>query len=441
MDILSSYSWFGEFFLPNDHENRFTGRLDYSPTSGLKLSWFMTDGFSKKSGNIIHGFLETGEACTLFGRFDAAYSGLSLKQGFTSRSGDFHFALLAIGDLLADERVFQKVDFSLSGMEEFFVSKGLKDQVVLKRDALNSWETSYGRFEVGLSAKFRSFVTDVTASVYSHEEAANEDLRSSYNEVLKRNPNACFMLRQELSYGVHLKTFNFVTYNELYNHISALAGLFSVLMCSPVYPESIVARIDQEDSSLPAKLNILPSLRLDPRTIELTKRNRSHFNMPINGSAIDVGVVAKKWLENPQRHSVMVSGIQHETGLRTEHAAHGDIVLYATQLEAVSHAEGRSSEKYAYPIRRYGGGILEPTLIMISKKYASPDAGRFVSDLRNEISHVGRPKKILANISLGDLVIVSRILQLAVIGSILHQLGVSMEVISKYMRVFCPRVY
>ena len=389
---------------------------------------------------MLHGLLETGDACTLFGKFNTALSGFSVKQGFATKNGESYFSFAVLGDLLSDDKIIQKVEFSLSGMEEFFIPNGFKDEAKYKIDPLFSWETSYGCFEVGLKASFKSIGGDITARIYSRNETANEELRTAYSDVIKNNPEAYFMHREKITYRAFLRTTKPASCTELYEHISTLAGLFSVLINAPVHPEDIIASTREAQEPAPTKLVLLPSIMLDSRTIELTKQKRSHFNMPLTNSTIDLTQIAKKWLEIPKRNSVMISSIQHETGVRTEHSAHGDIVLYTTQLEAISHTDGKKNEKYSYPIRRYGETTLQLALGTIAKKYGHSEIGEFVSSIRNEIAHVGRPKKILVQITLRDLVDISRILQLAVLGSMLHDLGVSTEGISKYMRVFCPKI-
>lgn len=440
MNIFSNHTWFGEFFFPEDHENRFAGRLDYSPSAGIRLSWLMAGVVPPRTSEILHGLLENGDACTLFGKFNTTHSGLSIKQGYATKNGTSYFSLAAIGDLLSNETISKDVDFSLSGMDEFFVPSGLKDEATYRNESLFSWKTPQAKFEVGLNARFKSIGADITSRIYSHDESANSCLRKAYNEICKNNPSAYFMHREKLTYRIHISTTEKASYLKLYDHISAMANLFSILVNAPVHPEEIVAHVGEDGEPMPSKVYLLPSLMLDSRTIELAKKERSHFNMPLTNSTVDLEKTAKKWLEMPRRNSVMISSIQHETGIRTEHSAHGDVVLYATQLEAISHADGQKSEKYLYPIRRYGGTILQTALLAIAQKYGLSDIGKLVSDVRNEIAHVGRPKKITAQMSLRDLVDMSRILQLAALGQMLHEIGISMENISKYMHIFCPRV-
>lgn len=50
---------------------------------------------------------------------------------------------------------------------------------------------------------------------------------------------------------------------------------------------------------------------------------------------------------------------QYETGFRTLHQAHTDIILFATQLEAINKTIGGSkNEKYMKPINEYASLFL-----------------------------------------------------------------------------------
>jgi len=440
MDIFSEHIWFGDFFFPDDYDNRFSGKLNFSPESGIELFYLISSDAKLGSTDVLHGILETGEACTLFGKFSTDHSGFTVKQGFSSKKGSVAFSFLVIGDHLSVTPAFQEIIFSLSSMEEFFVPKDFKAQVKYKKEPLLTWSLPYGRLEVGLSATFNLVGSDITSRIYSQNDAANTALQAAYRNVQEENPNAFFMHRERISYHAYLKTNELVGCEDLYRHISNLAGLFAILVNAPVHPEEITVNLPGNgEYLLPTKINLLPSISLDSRTIALAKHNRSHFNMPLTNSTINLESVVKKWLEMPQKNTIIVSSIQHETGFRTEHAAHGDIVLYATQLEAISYAESAKERKYQYPIERYGGRIIAAALKNIALNYGVSDIGILVSDLRNDIAHVGRPKKLLSKFTLRDLVRVSRMLQLTVLGNILHQLGIDQERLDKYMNAFCPK--
>jgi hypothetical protein len=133
-----------------------------------------------------------------------------------------------------------------------------------------------------------------------------------------------------------------------------------------------------------------------------------------------------------------VSSIQHETGFRDEHTAHGEIVLYATQFESISYAAGVKDQKYEYPLATYACPKLRDGLAKTLGKSTLVDTGKAVGELRDEIAHVGRPKQWLANLSLRELVRISQYLQLTIIGYKLTSIGVPADAVTRYQETYAP---
>ncbi len=155
--------------------------------------------------------------------------------------------------------------------------------------------------------------------------------------------------------------------------------------------------------------------------------------MPIRENNIALPAILISWIKSPKIFSTIVPSIQHETGFRDEHPAHGEIVLYATQLESIS---SRRSDKYDYPINTYGSDKVKNGLRNIFSNINSESIGKNIGGLRNEIAHVGRPKELLNALSLKDLVYLGQYLQIIIIAYILTNLGVSKEVIEDYQNKF-----
>lgn len=162
--------------------------------------------------------------------------------------------------------------------------------------------------------------------------------------------------------------------------------------------------------------------------------------MPITNSNVALDKIAHAWLQAPQNHSTIISSIQNETGFRDEHSVHGEIVLYATQLESISHNDGKKSkyDKYEYPLNHYGCKKIRDGLSTIFGKAGLTDIGKAIGDIRDEIAHVGRPRALLAALSLKDMVHISQYLELTIIGYIMITIGVPASVITKYQEDFCP---
>lgn len=87
--------------------------------------------------------------------------------------------------------------------------------------------------------------------------------------------------------------------------------------------------------------------------------------------------------------------------------------------------------KYEYGLRNYASDKLRKRLAGLLN-CAEDDIGEHVSDLRNDIAHVGRPKKLLQKIDQRQQFLISIALQAVVIGYALEEIGAAPRVREKY---------
>lgn len=436
-ELFSEKKWTGEFFLPDGYENRFPGEVCYSPEHGVVLNYTITGFEVPSESDVLHGVLSTGEQCTLIGSFSPAYAGMSFRSGLTTRQGAARFQFLAIGDCLALDEQFAEIEFSLTNLQEFFFASGLKDQVRYSENPICSVVTPFGEMQIGNGARFGHLHDDITTQIYSRDASALGSLKQAFKEVQEKHPDAFFMLKKDISYRIVLKFLPALKLRVAYTHIYSFAKLFALLIFNPVYPENIrFKKVDDEGQSF--SIGVYPSLMLDPRTIKHSAQSRFHPQMPIRQSTVNFEPIVEEWLKAQHGESLVVTRIQSETGFRSEHAAHGEIVLYATQLESISYAAGEKDKKYEYALQSYGCQRLQTGIIKAFGVNSLSDAAIALADLRNEIAHVGRPKKWLAMLSLGQLVDVSRYLQLTIIGYILQDIGVPKDVVENYQIQYAP---
>jgi len=436
-ELFSNKQWSGEFFLPDSYESRFFGEIHYSPEKGVILSYAITDHDVPADTQVLHGILSTGDKCTLVGTFSPSCAGIIFRSGLTTRHGKTGFQFLAIGDFLAHDEQFDDFYFSLTNLQEFFYPSGFKDFVKFSEKPIYSVTTPFGEMQVGNAAIFDFLHSDITSHVYSRDPAALDELSQVFKDITAKYPRSLFMLKKDIVYQILLKFLPTVTIRDAYAHITNFANLFALLIYSPVYPESINIKKPSSDGSS-VTIQIYPSMMLDPRTIKLSTQTRHHHWMPITQSTVPLDSIVTTWLKNSQNYSSMVSSIQHETGFSNEHTAHGDIVLYATQFEFISHCAENKNKKYEYPLAEDGCQKLCDGLMKTFRKESLEDAAKSIKDLRNEIAHVGRPKQLLKTLSLNDLVQISQYLQLTIIGYILIKIGVPAEAVASYQEKYSP---
>lgn len=434
-ELFEEKKWLGEFFVKDGYDKRFVGEINYSPEVGVILSYTITGHKPPDAAKVLYGVLSTGEKCSLIGDFDASNSGMKLGRGIISRNGRIGFLYLIIGDFLERDELLHDIIFSLTGMQEFFFPKGYKDLIKYSEKPLLSITTSYGTLTVGNNAKFDLLNKDITSQIYSPNQDAQRAIKSAFETIEEEYPDANFMLKKDIAYRFHLKIQNGVNIDSLYDHIADIANLFSILIHSPVSPNSI--KFYKGDGSDRSSLSVFPCMALNKSTIELCLKEQTHFFMPITQHSIDLESIITQWLLYSKNYSTLVSSIQNETGYRTEHQLHGELVVYGTQFEAISH-DARNKNKYEYPIDRYATENIKNGISRIFSRVGETDIGVGISKLRNEIAHVGRPKKMMKVLTMKDLVDLSLYFQLTIIGNILTSLGVGKTVVNKYQDKFSP---
>ena len=147
------------------------------------------------------------------------------------------------------------------------------------------------------------------------------------------------------------------------------------------------------------------------------------------------------WLENSKKYSMIVSSLQSATGFSDWHSVHGELVLYATQFESISHSDkADSNKKYIHPVEKYGSEKVKSQLTTIFNNVGQSDYGKGIGDLRNEIAHVGKPQVLLSKLSLGDMVSISQYLHVTIIGYILTLLGINKNIINNYQDKYTPPI-
>lgn len=436
-ELFKEEHWYGEFFVNQDHTNRFIGEIDYSPEDGVILSYTIVGAEVPDSVEIVHGVLSTGEPCTLIGKFNLENSGSKFKNKVSSRNGKAGFICLVIGDFLEEEELLYNVNFSLTGMQEFFFPQGFKSHQKFLEKPLFNIDTKYGDLEVSNNASFGLLPSDITTQIYSRNKNASDELKKSFAEINSQYPNSMFMLKKDIAYRVNLKIKSGSDVVSAYKHIIDIANLFSMLLYGPVYPESIQAIKNGDEGRTTIK--IYPSMSLNKSTVEICLKDRHHHFMPITKSNIDLSEIITKWLEIPNKYSTIIASIQNETGVRNEHSMFGEFILYVTQLEAISDEDLVKEKRYEYPIEQYGTKEMKAQIIHILSKAGEDNIGKGISKVRNEIAHVGRPKSFLKKLSMRDIVDLSQYLQITILGYILSNLGVNKDLISKYQNEFTTR--
>jgi hypothetical protein len=436
--LFSDQEWIGEFFVPDQYDKRFSGEITYSPENGVVLNYSITGLEVPNETEVLFGVLNNGAKCTLIGKFSPQSSSFNLKHGLYTRQGRSFFKCLLIGDYVKHDEMYSDIEFTLTNLQEFFFPKSFKDREEYRNKPLFSLNTLFGEIKVGNSAAFIPLSENISSQIYSLNKSALGELTNLFSEIQRRHPDSFFMLKKDISYRIYLNFNSGTSIFKAYEVITDIANLFAILIYNPVYPETITVN-KKTDKGLSHYLDVIPSIALEKKTIGICTNERSHFDMPITNSNVDLSSIMDIWIKSSEDYSTVVSSIQHETGFRDKHSVHGEIVLYTTQLESISYYQDvKNKNRYEYPIETYGSPEIKEGLMKIFEKVGENELGKGVGTLRDEIVHVGKPKKALRILSLKDLVYISKYLHLTILGLILTNLSVNKEIIRDYQAKFMP---
>ena len=436
-DLTLDSTWTGEFFVPGLFEARFVGSLSYSLSDGIVLAYRISDDTPLPETEVLHGILDSGEMCTLFGKFSTEGAGFSVREGLYSKHGRHHFRLIITGGHISADDEYDDSYFMPTGLQELFIPGISKVHARHSEHALLTATLPNASLELRTSSSFGIAPHDVTATYYSSDKSALADLASAFDAVRARHPEAFFMLKKELQYVLRLRFNKPAPPLQAVETVLQICDLFALLLDTPCFPKSIEIVVNTTEGK--QVLGLYPALGLRKDTVTRALRSLSKGQLPLRPSDFDLSTLLVNWLNDPRRFSVLVAAIQHDVGFRTEHTTHGDIVLYSAQLESVSYTAGEKDRKYEFPLSRFGTSSITSILEETFGSVGVAGIGEAIADLRNEVAHLGKPRKLLLRLTLRDLMKVSRCLQLILVAHALETIGVNRTSVEKYLAARMPR--
>ncbi|OBT16582.1 hypothetical protein A9266_18430 [Vibrio tasmaniensis] len=428
-NCFESYEFFGEFFETQEsNTGRFAGKVKYSPQNGLQLEYSISDTDAPSDCERLFGVLNNGKKCTLVGIFDFN-SGTHHMGSVHVRSGVHGFFYLIIGDFVTDDQLIECTHFTFNGMQEFIHPQGWITQLKYQNSPIVEVHSEDWDIEVTNVATYSMVGNRLKNLVDSRDNEAKEKLDIALDTIQAEHPRAYFNLRKSLKYYVRYATKELDNAGDIINQITKISSLFSILMSRPVFPEEMKLTLNGKEKVV----SVLNSMVLETRTVELAQKEVSHNFLPLNWKQLDMSVVLSNWFKVYDDFRVLSVAHQYETGFRTLHYAHSDIILYSTQLEAINiDLNGQSTTKYVNPIETYASSELVSQLRKIFEKVNEVDLGKAISSLRNELAHVGRPKVMMKILTIDDYVDIGHMLRLVVISHLLSKLGIDKAQIHQY---------
>ncbi len=431
-NLLIDQKWVGTFFPPGKEELAFGGELSYSPTDGVRLQFAipLERGFSE-SCPFLHGSVNGGMPCTLVGDFSPENSGYSMHNGYsywTSTGRSFKYILF--GAHCDEGTTFDSFQFDISGSQEFFGTASSKRLTPYKKGAIFGAEIDAGVVNVHHTGTFDFVPSDLRSILHDASQDALDELQSAYEQVKAHHPDFHPFLKKSLDYSFELKLEEETGVIPAYQQCAKISDLFSLLFFCPAKLSQFHA-IGRDEDRRPYYLPVFPSTISEKDTIERSLAERDHHNLPLNVSDVDLAVLVSNWVREGDRFSTIVSMLQSQGSVISSYSVLSSIVLSATQLEDMAYQAGEKNDKFGYGIKAFASNKLANHLAAVLRCVVS-DLGNQVAGLRNEIAHVGRPKKILNSLTNRQRYQVCRALEAIVVGYALEKIGVTSASREKY---------
>ncbi|MES3011024.1 MAG: hypothetical protein V4738_09580 [Pseudomonadota bacterium] len=441
MDLLKESNWIGTFFPPAEYAMRFSGKLEFTPGSGVLLRYLLTDEGtttvrqSRKRDRYLHGVLDSGERCTLLEPRGGERTE-QIRGAQHSQSGTESFGILVLGTHVDPSQKFESATITYSGMQEFFFPTGFKDWEKFSPHLNDTEPTDFGTASVFTTGSFGFLPKDPMALFHSSDPDALEALALAIDDVETRFPDQVLQIKKDIGYALHLTFQPSLELHEVCSLITELANLFALLTHKPVLPQR-VALVPQ--STPREHVDIYLSLLRDRRTVDMCLTEGSHHDLPINARTVKLPKLIGKWLANSEHFRTVADSLQNQTSVANLHDLHGELVLNVALLESISVIAGKASqrEKYQYPINRYASHWITELLSKELDVQVSQIGGE-VSNVRNEIAHFGRPRKLLSKLGMKGLYRVNAAIQLIVLGYVLRSVGVPVAAVEEYQYRFLP---
>lgn len=416
--------WNGIFRSSAAPDIPFQACVCYSPTEGISLDYVIEGSSNLPPSSCLHGVLNTGATCTIFGNFPPKTPGLQVGIGGKSTQYGRTFAqAVLIGPAVHENDAFDTATFSLTGQQEFFFPTRFVDEEQYSSEPVYQCRTEFGKLVVRKSASFSFFAAKLSSVIHSFDATANSDLDQAFSDVRARHPDSHFSLKKDLMYVVELQFSRRSHWKDCYAYVEQVADLLSLLLYRPVVPEWIRLHQSANDPRNSRSWELYAGVLRRADALEIASQDLHHYSMPIRADKIPFEAILRRWFKTSTQYRDVVQSVQQMTVLQSLQSTYGDLILFCVYFENISHLRGRTKDKYSYPIRAFASKKLRTAIKALLAVTTLKKAGAAISDLRNEVAHIGRPKtriSAMTNKHLGQLI---GAMHLVNVGYCLRELG------------------
>jgi len=434
-DLLTEQEWACTLYPPDMPDLSFVGQLKHSPTTGLTLQFATTlDDRYRADYTHLHGHTSTGIAVTLVGNFSTKRSGYNMRSGSayqTSSGHPFHYVIF--GRHFDNETIFHEFHFDIAGADEFFARTGSIALVPFGKKPLFSASAGPYEFTGRFVGSFHAMPPNLSDYIVSDNDDAMNQLQAAYNAILQQHEGFWPMIKKTARFSFSMSADKGVDVITAHKSCHAVADLFSILFFDPARLSRLIA-VAKDEEGMPHEFEVFPWRLSEAGSLARAAEKRSHLFLPLNNHDVDLGKLLSNWMDASEKFSTTISMIQGSTALISESEILSKIVLNVAQLEGMAHeAKKHKLHKYQHGIDAHSSPPLSQFLKGLLGREVS-ELGEAISDLRNDIAHMGRPRTYLDKMSFRQKYNVCLALEAIVMGYILDQIGASKESITKYQK-------
>lgn len=435
-----SYEWLGIFWMPSK-ELEFPGKLIYTPEDGVTLEFMCPTGHDVANSDCLYGALSSGETCTLFGNFNLSNYGFHFGEiSIYKGTAKFNAVLFGVHSLV-DEK-FSGLALDLTNFQEFCHPQGLKGYAKYSDVPLFEGKANGLSICIANTGRFSYLESEIENLFYCRNEEVVKELSEAIDGVLQKNKDVEVFQRKDIGWELVLKSSENIQYSEINKNIGKLEGLFSLLIFSPVRRSEVTVLKALADNEKFDRLPLLTSLfDMSKHKIEVLHRYISNFHQAITPNTVNnFSEIISNWFENYDGFKSFSLQVGNRFGKYEQVQLRSSLILYLTQLEAVSKSHGRNKdrEKYDFALTLYDKTYIRDVLKSVLQLDSAEGIGKRLSELRGEIAHVGRPENLLSKFSGQELLKICRCLELIIASYIYEKLGVPELNIKEFQKKECP---
>lgn len=432
LSLLESRHWFGQFKFPNNSTDWFPGTLQYEPDKGLRLEYMLPFNPHTPSTNILFGVLQNGKLCTLYGNFSPVEGGMYFGA-VTLHTGTRGFPFCIFGGHFHEKDLFIGIDTKFSNFQDFCFPAITRNRIPFSKAPLVDATCGDIRVQVINEGQFHIAPDGIASELHSDNENLITDLRETIKQTIAKHPNSFLYRRSSIEWWLRLHNETGMGPHSWLEQLYSFELLFSLLLFKPVRPIELRLRARNEKGQIQSFAIVGGVGGINSQTIAQIQDDNLHQQMPIKLQTIDLGSVVKRWFEAQQGYTLFASKLHDDFGDRVEHTTQTEYILLLAQLEGIAQKAGLDHKKrYEEAIQTFGSADLINQLLTLLGAKTLTDAASTLSDLRAEIAHLGRPRKLLSTIDHGKFIALNRSLDVIIASYIYQHLGITQQVIEEF---------